>query len=857
MPVNQLLDMRTVLFSFVLTNTICLLVIFLLYRDQRRRTPEIKFWLIDYVFNFVMMILMNLRGLIPDFLSIIVANVLVVAGTMLLVYGLEIYVHKRGPQIQNVIILIVFTLVHAYFTYVQVSLTARNINITAATLLIMAQAAWLMLRRVGPEFRNQARLVGLVSLAYCVVFSVRIFFEATIPQSNDMFRANTFTTLAMIAYQMLFIALTYALFLMVNRQLVAELEGELVERKKANEALIESENKFALIFQNSPDALAITSIENGGIIEVNESFYRISEFTHDELVGKNTVELNLWVSPTDRDEYIDLLRQKGRIFNYETNFCKKSGKLFTAWISSGIIQLKDSICVLNVIHDVSDRVMAEQALRESEERFRSYVENASDIVYSLSMDGIFGYVSPNWAEVLGNPVSEVIGKSYNDFVHPDDIPATDAYLEGVVAGNENSGGVEYRVRHMDGSWRLHFSKVSVVRDAQGKAISVIGIARDMTGYRQTEAALKANQNLLDKIFDILPIGLWLADKTGQLFRSNLAGRKIWGGEKLVERSEYGVFKARRLPSREELATDDWALVHTIAEKKTILDEALEIDTFDGQKRAILNYSTPVLDANGDLEAAIVVNLDITERQRIEDTLRFLAERHWEANGNNFFQSLAKYLAECLGMDYVCIDRLEPDGLVAVTEAIYFDGKFEDNVSYALKDTPCGDVVGKTICVFPKQVRNLFPQDDVLQQMVAESYIGTTLWSSGGQPIGLIAMIARQPLENLQAAETILQLVTVRAAGELERREADAKLNQQVAELRRWNEATLGREMRVLELKSEVNELLRSAGQPPRYASEGGPPRYASEGGPPRYASEGHPPQNARAGGPPRSASPGA
>lgn len=123
--------------------------------------------------------------------------------------------------------------------------------------------------------------------------------------------------------------------------------------------------------------------------------------------------------------------------------------------------------------------------------------------------------------------------------------------------------------------------------------------------------------------------------------------------------------------------------------------------------------------------------DITERRKIEDAQLFLAQSGWVASGEDFFKSLARYLAENLDMDYVCIDRLQGEGLVAETVAIYFDGKFEDNVSYALKDTPCGDVPGKTICSFPEGVRHLYPKDVILQEMLAESYVGTTLWGSGG------------------------------------------------------------------------------------------------------------------------------
>ena len=86
---------------------------------------------------------------------------------------------------------------------------------------------------------------------------------------------------------------------------------------------------------------------------------------------------------------------------------------------------------------------------------------------------------------------------------------------------------------------------------------------------------------------------------------------------------------------------------------------------------------------------------------------FLLQCGWSTSGEDFFQSLARYLAETLDMNYVCIDRLEGDGLTAKTVAVYCDGKFEDDQAYALKDTPCGDVVGKTICSFPREVRRLF------------------------------------------------------------------------------------------------------------------------------------------------------
>ncbi len=187
-----------------------------------------------------------------------------------------------------------------------------------------------------------------------------------------------------------------------------------------------------------------------------------------------------------------------------------------------------------------------------------------------------------------------------------------------------------------------------------------------------------------------------------------------------------------------------------------------------------------------MELPVPAATDLVDRRPLEDALTFLVHCGAPGSGQDFFEALAQDLARHLGMDYVCIDRLEDDHLSARTLAVYFDGRFEDNISYTLRDTPCGNVVGEHVCVFPHRVRDLFPNDAVLQQMVAESYLGTTLWDSEGQPIGLIALIARKPLEDPALAVAVLRLVSVRAGGELERRQTEEALRRSEAALQTAN-----------------------------------------------------------------------
>ena len=150
--------------------------------------------------------------------------------------------------------------------------------------------------------------------------------------------------------------------------------------------------------------------------------------------------------------------------------------------------------------------------------------------------------------------------------------------------------------------------------------AILSIATDITERKRAEDELRKREGQLQRTFEILPVGLWFADKDGTLQRGNPAGVRIWGAEPCVPVAEFGVFKARRLPSGEPVQAEEWALARTIREGATIVDELLEIEAFDGQKRIILNYSAPILDEKGNVDGAIVVNLDISDRKALEEQL---------------------------------------------------------------------------------------------------------------------------------------------------------------------------------------------------------------------------------------------
>ncbi|PKL58168.1 MAG: hypothetical protein CVV34_03755 [Methanomicrobiales archaeon HGW-Methanomicrobiales-5] len=118
------------------------------------------------------------------------------------------------------------------------------------------------------------------------------------------------------------------------------------------------------------------------------------------------------------------------------------------------------------------------------------------MIYTLTNEGIFTFVSPSWTLLLGHPVSEVIGRSFKDFAHPDDIFQCLEFLQKTIGEGIRQPDVEYRVQHADGSWRWHISKSVPLRDAAGTVIGFEGIASDINARKRAEEALRqANKKL--------------------------------------------------------------------------------------------------------------------------------------------------------------------------------------------------------------------------------------------------------------------------------------------------------------------------------------------------------------------------
>lgn len=244
------------------------------------------------------------------------------------------------------------------------------------------------------------------------------------------------------------------------------------------EQLEKKNSEIQAIFEAAPVALILSRIQDGKVLFVNQNMADIMGVPIADATSRVTQDY--YFDLEDRKRVFKLLAEQGSVSNFELRLKKQDGTLIWATLSVQKAEMGGESVIIGGISDITERKNAEEALRESEGRFRSLVENANDIIYSLTPDGLFSYVSPQWKWILGHEISEVVGGSFKHFVHAEDYPKFLDYFEKIIDTGVRQSGLEYRIQHKNGQWRWHTTNASVLLNDKGQIVSFIGICHDMT-----------------------------------------------------------------------------------------------------------------------------------------------------------------------------------------------------------------------------------------------------------------------------------------------------------------------------------------------------------------------------------------
>jgi len=289
----------------------------------------------------------------------------------------------------------------------------------------------------------------------------------------------------------------------------AEIDGENaviggimdIHQRREMEDALRWERNFVSAVLDTAGALVVVLDSGGRVRQFNKACQETTGYTFEEVNGKPFWEF--FILPDEFEGVkgvIDNIKA-GQFPNTHENYwlTKDGRKRLISWSNTALSDNNGEVeYIIATGIDITVRREAEEALRLSEERFRNLVENANDIIYSLTPDGVFSYVSPNWKKILGHEVAEVEGKSFVPFVHPEDLPACQEFFKGVMEQGNSLSGIEYRVKHKDGNWRWHTSNASPLRDERGDISAFIGVAHDITESRKMlDDLARANRELKD------------------------------------------------------------------------------------------------------------------------------------------------------------------------------------------------------------------------------------------------------------------------------------------------------------------------------------------------------------------------
>jgi PAS domain S-box-containing protein len=605
-----MLDMRTIVFSYVITDIVCLVVIVLLWQQTRDRVAGTIFWVFNFAFQLSALFMIILRGQIPAWMSYVLANTMVMAGAILGYIGLSRFVGKKRSQYYNYILLIVaFASVHAYFTFVQPNQAVRNLNASVGLLIVCFLCAWLLLYTVESGMRRLTRGVGIVFGLYCLVSMIRIveyFIRAH--SAIDYLQSGTFEQFVLISNQMLFILLTYSLALMFNSRLLAYVKM--------------GEEKFSKAFHSSPYAITITRPSDGQIIEVNEGFLNITGYQYAEAIGKTTIDLRLWVSEEDRVAVVKELVSKGKVKDREFQFQKKSGEAITGIFSAEIFAVSNEKLILSSINEITALRQAVEMSRETSEYLENLINyaNAPIIVW----DKQFKITRFNHAfeSLTGRKADTVVGQSLEILFPTDQVEDSMRHIRKTLEG-ERWEIVEIDIMSINGSVRTVLWNSATLYSTDGKTpVAAIAQGQDITDRKKAEETLKESERQYRNLFENSMEGIYQTTPEGRLIRTNMAFAKMFGYESPENICGTGLNIASQLYANPE---ERKKAISVLVETGYLKDFECKMRRKDGTIFwAVINARfNEIQDGMSYLEGFII---DINDRKRVEeDILRLNAE----------------------------------------------------------------------------------------------------------------------------------------------------------------------------------------------------------------------------------------
>ena len=305
---------------------------------------------------------------------------------------------------------------------------------------------------------------------------------------------------------------------------------DITERKRAEQKLKESEEKFSKAFQSGPNLMAITRREDGYFIDVNDAYIQSLGYNREELIGHSSIEVNIWANSEQRIEFIQKLKESDRVESFEVEVNTKSGKKLTMLFSGEVINLNNEPHLITIANDITDRIKAEKALKESKQLFERTLYSLHDAVFIIDAQTV---------EILDcNPAaSEIFGYSHEDmsgqtttFLHINE-EHLEEFRRNLNHAIEKYGflkNIEFKMKRKDGTIFNTEHSVLPLLDEKEHQFGWVSVVRDITERKNAEQKLRESEEKYRHLFEKSPFSIVLFDSEGIIKDCNSVTEEMFG-----------------------------------------------------------------------------------------------------------------------------------------------------------------------------------------------------------------------------------------------------------------------------------------------------------------------------------------
>jgi PAS domain S-box-containing protein len=419
------------------------------------------------------------------------------------------------------------------------------------------------------------------------------------------------------------------------RQRIAELEKGEAEQKLKEQTLRESKELFEKTFVSQLDAFFILDTNNPPkILDCNPSATRVFGHSRKEMLGRTTDFLH--VDKRRRRKFQEHLHpaiaKQGFFHLPEFEMKRNDGTVFPT--EHTVVSLEDNqgkrIGWVSLVRDISERKRAEEALRESEERFKEMADNIREVFWLFDwIEQRVIYASPAYEEIWGRSIQDLYNRyeEWADSIYPEDL----SYAEESFAKIVQTGGGEpreYRIIRPDRTVRWVSDRGFAITGEDGQVRRIAGIAEDITERKRAEEALKESNETLRAIINASPLAIMSIDSNSKVTIWNPAAESIFGW---TEHEVFGQFIPMVSPEK--------SMEHQDLRERSFQGETftgLEVirQRKDGTLVDVRLSTAPVYNAKGNIKSVMAVIEDITERKLAEEALRESEQRYSSLFKNN-------------------------------------------------------------------------------------------------------------------------------------------------------------------------------------------------------------------------------